>query len=342
MLNAVLLLLLQTSPAAAPARFELPAGPLASLVAGLDPSAAPAKLSAEDLAADWSRPATCELWRTAMAAAAQPGDALRPARARLAWLALRQGRDDDAWRHLEVAGADPALLAALLPHFLPGVDATTPTGIGGLPPALPDGVALSPATPPHTRPLENGRVERRSMRVRGLRIGDAQIGMTVAVEPEGVQIDLEHISGGTARVAVRLPREAGFGIANEYVDWFQAEQRGVAHTVTLQPGDEPHTLYGRFEPLPDEQPVALPPTEPAVLRLGGLEIRPEPGPEGRARAEALARALAGEPFELKTSVRSDDQPASVWGTIQVDLRDPRNAAARVAALCSAAERFRLR
>jgi len=340
-LNAVLLLL-QTAPAATPPRFEIPPGPLASLVAALDPTKSPASLSAADLAADWSDPATCELWRSAVAAAALPGDAVRPARARLAWLALRQGRDGDAWRHLEVAGADPAWLAALLPRFLPGIDASTAAGAGGLPPALPDGVVLTPATPPRTRAIERGRVERRSMRVRGLRVGEAVIAMHVAVEPEGVQIDLEHISGGTARVAVRIPREAGFGIANEYVDWFQAEQRGAAHVVTLSPGDEPHTLYGRFEPLPQELPVALPAAAPAVLDLGGLEIRPEPGPEGLARAEALARALAGAPFALKTGVRADGQPAGGWSTIQVDLRDPRSASQRVADLCSAAERFRLR
>ncbi len=342
MLNAVLLLLLQTAPAAPPARFELPAGPLASLVTSLDPATAPAGLPAADLSADWRDPATCERWRAALAAAVEHGAGERVARARLSVLALRQSRDDDAWRHLEIAGADPALLAALLPHFLPGVDASTAAGAGGLPPTLPDGVVLTPATPPRTRAVERGRVERRSMRVRGLRVGDAVIGMHVVVEPEGVQVDLEHISGGSARVAVRLPREAGFGIANEYVDWFQAEQRGVAHVVTLQPGDEPHTLYGRFEPRPDELPVALPPAAPAVLGLGGLEIRPEPGPEGLARAEALARALAGAPFALKTGVRAEGLPAGAWSTIQVDLRDPRTASARVAALCSAAERFRLR
>jgi hypothetical protein len=336
------LMLLQTAPAPAAPRFELPAGPLANRVTALDPATAPSSLPAADLSADWSDPATFERWRSAMAEVAEHEANERVARARLSILALRQGRDEDAWRHLEAAAGDPALCAALLPRFLPGIDATTPAGAGGLPPALPDGVVLTPATPPRTRPTENGRVERRSMRVRGLRVGDAVIGLTVAVEPEGVQIDLEHISGGAARVAVRLPREAGFTFANEYVDWFQAEQRGAAHAVTLQPGDEPHTLYGRFEPMPDAQPVALPKSKPAVLELGGIEIRPEPGPEGRARAEALAKALSGAPFALKTAVRADGEPAGAWSTIQVDLRDPRNASARVAALCSAAERFRLR
>src|SRR6185503_4267588 len=42
-------------------------------------------------------------------------------RAELACLARLQGRDGDAWGHLLACETEPALVAALLPHFSPGV-----------------------------------------------------------------------------------------------------------------------------------------------------------------------------------------------------------------------------
>ncbi|MCY2960880.1 MAG: hypothetical protein NTY35_12010 [Planctomycetota bacterium] len=330
-----------TVPAAiAPARFEFAPGPLADLVARLGPEQVPAALDRADLAADWSAPATFERWRAALSEA-RDGDT-RPARARLALLALRQDRAAEAWKHLELAGADATLLAALLPRFLPGIADDAPVGAGGLAGPLPDGAVLRPCTPPRTRPVERGRIERRAMRVRGLRVGEAVLGLRVAVEPEGVQIDIEHISGGAARVAVRLPTEPGFALANEYVDWFQAEQRGVAHVVEIRPGDEEHTLYGRFEPSESAPEFVLPPAAPAALGLGGLAIRPEPGPEGRSRAEALARALSGAPLNLDARVLDDRAQAPGWQSITLDLSDPRTSSAKVAALCGAVERFTLR
>jgi len=329
-----------TAPASPPARFEFAAGGIAELAARLDPGQAPAALERADLAVDWEDPAAFERWRAALAAAA--GGDTGAARARLALLARRQGRADDAWRHAAIAGADPARLAALLPHFLPGVADDAPTGAGGLSGALPYGSVFAPSTPPRARAPERGRVERRSMRVRGLRVGEAVLGMRVAVEPEGVQIDIEHISGGPTRIAVKLPTEAGFEIANEYVDWYQAEVRGVAHVVEIQPGDEEHTLYGRFAPRADTVIFALPPAAPAALELGGLAIQPEPGPAGRARAEALARALSGVPIGLSARVVGGADPAPGWAPILVDLGDPRTSADKIAALCGAVERFTLR
>jgi len=330
------------APVAAPAppRFEFAPGPIADLAAALGSVQAPAELARADIAADWRDPAAFERWRAALADA-RTADA-RGARARLALLARRQDRDADAWQHLEVAGADPALLAALLPRFLPGIADEVAAGAGGLAGALPDGAIFTPTTPPRTRPLERGRIERRAMRVRGLRVGEAVLGLRVSVEPEGVQIDIEHIAGGAARVAVKLPIEPGFALANEYVDWFPAPMRGAAHVVEIRPGDEEHTLYGRFEPSDSAQTFALPPRAPAALELGGLGIRPESGADGRARAEALARALSGAPISLAARVLEEGAPVAGWAPIVVDLRDTRTSAAKIAALCGAVERFTLR
>lgn len=331
------------APQPTPARFEFPAGELHDLVGKLAADRAPTALAREDVAADWNDPAAFERWRAALESAT--GTDVRPARARLALLALRQGRADDAWTHVTVAGADPALLAALLPRFLPGIGAEDAVGVGGLAGALPDGAVLMPATPPRTKPLERGRIERRAMRVRGLRVGEAVLGLRIAVEPEGVQIDIEHQGGGAARVAVKLPTEPGFELANEYVDWFQAEKRGVAHVVEVRPGDEEHTLYGRFEtrgPRDSAQAHALPAVAPASLELGGIAIRPEPGADGRARADALVRALGGAPLKIEARVLGEDERSGEWTHIVLDLGDARSSAAKIANLCGAIERFTLR
>ncbi len=333
------------SPPTTPVRFEFPSGSLSALAAALAADQAPAVLAREDVATDWNDPATFERWRAALESTG--GTEVRTARARLALLALRQGRTDDAWTHATIAGADPSLLAALLPRFLPGIGAEDAVGIGGLAGALPDGAVLVPATPPRTKPLERGRIERRMMRVRGLRVGDAVLGLRIVVEPEGVQIDIEHQGGGAARVAVKLPVEPGFELGNEYVDWFQAEVKGVAHVVEIRPGDEEHTLYGRFAVAEHAVHFALPPAAPSSASLGGIAIRPEWGADGLARAEALARALSGRPLVIAARVEAHGAgggPAASAGysPITVDLRDPRTSEAKVAALCGAVERFLLR
>ncbi len=348
-----------------PPRFEVPAGAVSDRIALLGPAQVPAVLPRAQEAVDWLDPATFERWRAALAIAnarANPDSATEDlavgarARADLALLALAQDRAADAWDHFTRAAIDPAVAAALLPRFLPGIPVGADLGAGGLGGPLPDGVELAPATPPNTRAIERGRIERRAMRVRGLRVGDAVLGLRIAVEPEGVQIDVEHISGGPARVAVKLPTEPGFGFANEYVDWFQAEKRGVAHVLEIRPGDEEHTLYGRFEPREEVPRIALPVAAPAAVELGGIAIRPEPGAEGRARAGALARALGGAPLALKARIVETGGHAgnttgpgseagaakSGWSPILVDLADPRTSAAKVAALCGALERFTLR
>lgn len=329
-----------TAPASPPPRFEFADGPIAKLAAILGTEQAPAKLDAADVAVSWSDPAAFERWRAALAGTA--GEQAGEARARLALLARAQDRTADAWAHVEVAGHDPARLAALLPRFLPGIADDAPVGLGGLPGALPDGAVFRPSTPPRTRPLERGRVERRAMRVRGLRVGEAVLGLRVSVEPEGVQIDVEHISGGPARVAVKLPTEPGFALANEYVDWYQVEQRGAAHVVEIRPGDEEHTLYGRFEPSEAAPSHALPEKMPAGIELGGIAIRPEPGPEGRARADALAKALTGAPISLAARVLGAADSPGDFTHVVLDLSDARTSAAKVANLCGAIERFTLK
>ncbi len=340
---------LQGAPTGAPPRFEFPPGAVADRIAGLAPTVAAPPLVREFGAVDWLDPATFERWRAALATAAgatkperEAAASVPAARAHLALLALAQGRTDDAWRGFEAAADEPEFAAALLPRFLPGIPIDASVGAGGLAGALPDGVVLTPATPPHTRAVERGRIERRAMRVRGLRVGDAVIGLRVAVEPEGVQIDVEHISGGPARIAVKLPTEPGFALANEYVDWFQVEQRGVAHVVEIRPGDEEHTLYGRFEASEEVPRFALPTAAPATVALGGIAILPEPGTAGRARAEALARALAGPPLSWTARVVDEADLASGWAVIRVDITDPRTSAGKIAALCGAIERFTLR
>ncbi|MBL8862228.1 MAG: hypothetical protein JNK02_09465 [Planctomycetes bacterium] len=333
---------IQTAATAAEPRFEFEPQGAPAWIARLEPGVRPAALERADRAADWADPATLERWRAALAAAA--AGANPTARARLSVLALRAGRADDGWRHLAAAAAEPALAAALLPLFLPGIGPDEAAGQGGLAGPLADGVILAPATPPRARPAERGRVERRAMRVSGLRVGEALLALRVAVEPEGVQIDVAHLAGGPARLRVRLPSEPGFRLANEYVNWYRVERPGEAHAIEVRPGDEPHTLYGRFEPDREAPRFALPVQRPALLDSGGLAIRPGPRDGDLARAEALARALAGPPLALEARVAPRGAPAAPDGrsAIEVDLSDPQTADAKLAALLGAIEQFVLR
>ncbi len=331
---ATLLLSLCQAPDAPQPRCELPAGPLAEAVRRLDPGVKPAALDPDDRSADWSQPPTIERWGRALEAAA---GAQRSGRAALALLALRQGRAGDAWDHVAACKDDPALLAALLPCFLPGAD----VAIEGDAP-LPDGAVLRPATPPRTRAPVPGRPERREMHRRGLRVGDAVLDLRVAVEPEGVQIDVKHVSGGVARLAIAIPREEGYALASEYVNWFRQEETGIAHRIEVGPDAVEFTLYGRFDPRPSAFPALVPGARPAVLEHGGLEIRPSPAPGGAERAAALARVLARPPLRLAARVRAPDAPAGAWTPLCVDLSDPAGAEGKLADLCSAVERSALR
>lgn len=289
-------------------------------------------------------PATWKAWRGALERALQADDT--SARARLALVALEQGRHADAWRHFGHCASDPALLAALLPRFLPGVERGTPLARGGRAEPLADGALLHPALPPPLAPVPgtDPRFARRVIALGGVVVGAATIALQVAVEGEGVQVELTHESGGTAHVRIVIPRAEEYGVSAEYVDWLKQETVGAPLEVTLAPGEEPHVLFARFEPRDPRWPTSLPADVPAAIEEHGLVlVGPADEPRNAAERGILARIAAelSQPsLGLVCRLRGADESAA--GGVAVDLRDSAGRAEKLAWLVSAIERFAVR
>jgi hypothetical protein len=314
---------------------ELPSGPVADATARIPPGTAYAALPviAEDA---WMSPAAwkrCGELLVGEASAPKPDSARR---AELALLALAQHRYADAWtRYAECADSAPTL-AALLPHFLPGLPVSRAANA-----ALADGAVLAPALPPFLAdaPLPpRGFVQRRAMRIARVAVGGAVLALRVSVENEGVQIDLDHVEGPPVKVAIRFPEDPEFGFSDEYVDWFRQDQRGVPHEVALKAGDDTHTLYARFEPRRPDWPTKEPDLVPAQLENGTVLLLSGPSPEERALADAVAAFLRDGPLAIQAR-RADSRAAAPepFG-VAIDLTSARDRARKLAWLAGAVER----
>lgn len=344
------------------APIQLPAGPLRAACARLTARTEPASL-AEDLGERGKAPGigreslmqatTWERWHAALLSLRTKEEPR--ARARLALIALEQGRYASAWSHLEHASASPEVLAALLPRFLPGVPAGAALGNGGRAVALPDGARLTPALPPAVgaderapdattnAPQPAGEsspfAPARSMRTE-LQIGAARVGLSVALQNEGVQVEVTHLSGGAARASIVLPRAEDHAIATEYVDWYKQETLGAPLEVVLEPESEPHVLFGRFEPRAPHWPTRIPQQLPAAIESGGLWLVVAPNDPERAFDEALARAFSFPELSLVCKLRASGEPKS--GGVEVDLTDDSLRAEKRAWLVTSVESLVLR
>jgi hypothetical protein len=191
--------------------------------------------------------------------------------------------------------------------------------------------------------------------VRGLRVGAATLDIELALEFDGVQIDVTHVAGGACRVALVLPTMPQFAFAQYYADW---EERTLEPDAPLefaiQPGDERHTLWGRFEARPNPWPTRVPERMPAALERNGIAIlcgRDDPRAAELAQfASALARLTCAQvALRTATDAALADADAGAWGAsagLAIDLRagDAASAATRDLkwlALVSLAERWRL-
>jgi hypothetical protein len=179
-------------------------------------------------------------------------------------------------------------------------------------------------------------IDRRSMEIDGLVVGAATIALKVSVEIEGVQIDVRHLSGGPVKLAVAIPRDPRFDFSDEYVDWYRAEVKGVAHELSIQPGDAEHTLYARFEPRAPEWPTLLPEGVPAQIVTGGLRFVLPADADDRDRLRGVAASLAGGPLRIPVSW-GDETPADFLG-VTIDLTDPAIRPRKLAWIAAAVER----
>ncbi|MFN0007968.1 MAG: hypothetical protein ACKVXR_08680 [Planctomycetota bacterium] len=313
-------------------RIELPAGPAAEVLKRLE-AVPPAVLPV--LPSDpWARPETWKRWAEILVLETQASEPDPLRSAELALLALAQGRYEDAWERFEPCGSSSPVARALLPHFLPGARSYP----------LADGAVLAPALPPPSSAEARaagsvrGGIDRREMKIEGLVVGAATIAMKVSVEIEGVQIDVQHLSGGPVQLAIAIPRDPRFGFSDEYVDWYRAEVKGVAHALSIQPGDEEHTLYARFEPRAPEWPTLLPEEVPAQVASGGLRIVARGGNGELDLLRAVAESLTAGPLRIPAVLHEEGSPSGDFLGVTIDLTDPALRPRKLAWIAGAVER----
>jgi len=305
--------------AASGTSFQLPPGPARAAWGD-----APASEIRSIPPAPWREKLAPEVWddeRNWTTWAASVGRARNDAAAHfeLAAAALGQGRDEDAWEHFALAprgveqrGERLALLTAFLPG-VPSAQAGASWSDGEL--RLPDGVTLAPRLPPLDRPVRErllgmGRLERREMRVDGLRIGAARLDLRVAIEQDGLQLDFENLSGGPAKLRLALPCPLDFELRGVYVDWQKLESPTSPLELELSADGPPLVVYARFAPLlvswPSTWPTELEPrvrqhgfvlvgapADPLLPRLRGFAAALEPLVGVAGRCEALAVGAPG-------------------------------------------------
>lgn len=242
-------------------RLVFPPGPIEELVARL-PVEAPPLASPWPAWDDRSEPAgwggerAWRRWVELVRAEARAPEPDPRRRVELALLARMQRRDADAWWHLSRAAADPSLVAAALPAFLPGV----PLELLGSAEDLPDGVLLRPALPPalHDRRGSLRQLAGRTMEHRFVRVAGALLMMRVVIEGDGVQVDVTHREGPEVRLSIAPPVPPGVEIGAIYADWESLDGNPEAAELVLSADAPSHSIWGRFLPRAERWPAPLP------------------------------------------------------------------------------------
>lgn len=217
-------------------------------------------------------------------AAASAPDAKR--RAALATLARAQGRDADAWQHLLACAADPGVVAALFPLFLPGVPADVLAG--GEP--WPEDVLLRPALPPTDDPRGGLRVLRGlSLEHAGFGVGGARVALALRVDGDGCGVTLRHLSGPMVRVRARPPLPRGVDPGLLFVDWERTDPGAELPSLTLTAEEPEHSVWITFHRPKERWPAPLEP-RPGLDRELVLVVPEEDGALRRS-AEALGELL---------------------------------------------------
>ncbi|MBM3978428.1 MAG: hypothetical protein FJ299_15745 [Planctomycetes bacterium] len=265
----------------------------------------------------------------------------------LAMLAGSQQRWEDLWRHWLASAAERDGLGLLqarqrLVPLLVGSELE-----------LADGALLRPALPPQP-PGPEGSYQRCRYALRGLRVGAAVLDLELALELDGVQIDLMHVAGDACRLALVMPTMPQFRLAQVYCDWEErTETPETPIPLEIRPGDERHTLWARFEYRPNPWPSRAPSQLPAAIAARGIAVLCGADDPRRAELEEFAAALAqltGARVEVRALTGLDAtaaEPAALANDtgLTIDLRAAETAPSardlKWLALVSLAERWSL-
>jgi hypothetical protein len=186
------------------------------------------------------------------------------------------------------------------------------------------------------------RMERREMKLSSVVLGTARVELRVAVEYDGLQIDLVHVGGGEARARVVFPEPLDFEVTTVYVDWERAPQPGVPHEVVLSAEKPKVELYGRCRPAKVRWPLAVPLALDARVRERGFELVAAASEVSSARTQGLATALAaltGVPARVRAFDKSSVERPHLGVSIDLATEPARERKERT--LLSAMERFAL-
>ena len=237
---------------------------------------------------DWSAPAPWKRWEKLITETSPTREF------ELALLARAQGRDATFWESFAET-TDPGLLRALVQSAF---EARVVEDVLWLAPPLPPPDPTEPDRPFVGREYSYTLSAPTSTRLR----------VTVKIEPDGTQVDLEHAGGPPVDVALTLPVRPAHRITVCYADWARQDDPAVPLRFGVEATEDgaKHEAWGRYLPAPRHWPRALPTKLSRGVQAAGFELvwegdAPPPAYLAQARA-SYARLLGTEVRLVRTIV----------------------------------------
>lgn len=251
----------EAKPAPAPkVSFSEPS--LGKVWASVGPETEPAPLPVGAAALD-SAPFGSEVlkaWSTALSRIQAPQAPLQTrldAHLSLCVIAKAQGRDQDAWFHLQKLGDGPQQVARAIPYLWPGVPFDTPIGKGSRL-KLPAGTLLQPAFP--LLPADGRQGEEGPPRMTwtgGLTVQGKAMDLRFTLQPEGIEMDLWNRASESLSIKVILPSPRNFESSYTYSDWEKTLDALLGIAIELPAGrEDAWTLFSRLKPAFEAWPAS--------------------------------------------------------------------------------------
>ena len=112
-------------------------------------------------------------------------------------------------------------------------------------------------------------------------------------------------------------------------------------TLEVKPGEEEHTLYGRFEGRGTTWSTKIPHELPGQLAKGKLWLVVEPHDDERSLVDAIATCLSQKKLGFECAVIESDAKNSDWSGIRFDLTNRGERESKLAWPATSVESFLL-